>query len=159
MIVDGNRIGKALAEAAAPSEARLETLLGRTREKKGLGVEEAAELLACGDSQKLFAAASAVKKEIYGSRIVLFAPLYLSSFCVNDCAYCGFHASNPAPRKKLSLEEIAAQTRVLEARGHKRLLLEAGEHSLNSIDYVVQAIETIYATRGPRGESIRRINV
>jgi len=159
LIVDEKRIEKALADTEPPSEAKLTALLDKALEKKGLEVEEAAELLACSDSERLFAAAGAVRKAIYGTRMVLFAPLYLSSFCVNDCAYCGFHASNPAPRKKLSLEEIASQTRVLEAMGHKRVLLEAGEHPENSIDYVVDAIKTIYSTRGPRGQSIRRINV
>lgn len=160
MIVDEKRIEKALADARRGA-GEAGKLVAKAREKKGLEVEEAAVLLAAGEScsETLFSAAAEVKKEIYGSRLVLFAPLYLSSYCVNDCAYCGFHASNPAARKKLSLEEIAGQTRVLEAMGHKRLLLEAGEHPENTVDYVVDAIKTIYSTKGPRGESIRRINV
>lgn len=161
LIVDETRIEKTLADARRPGAGEFAKLLAKAGEKKGLDLEEAAALLSAGEnySETLFSAAAEVKKEIYGSRLVLFAPLYLSSYCVNDCAYCGFHASNPAPRKKLSLEEIAAQTRVLEAMGHKRLLLEAGEHAENPVDYVVDAIKTIYSTRGPRGESIRRINV
>jgi len=160
VIVDEKRIEKALADARRGA-GEAGKLVAKAREKKGLEVEEAAVLLAAGEScsETLFSAAAEVKKEIYGSRLVLFAPLYLSSYCVNDCAYCGFHASNPAARKKLSLEEIAGQTRVLEAMGHKRLLLEAGEHPENTVDYVVDAIKTIYSTKGPRGESIRRINV
>ncbi len=161
MIVDENEINKIIAEATAPSAARLQEIIGKALEKKGLELFEAAELLAVTGQeglQKMFAASSRVKKEIYGDRLVLFAPLYLSSYCVNDCAYCGFHASNPAPRKKLSMQEIREQVLALLEMGHKRLLVEAGEHPENSIDYVVDAIKTIYSVRH-NANNIRRVNV
>ncbi|OIO22321.1 [FeFe] hydrogenase H-cluster radical SAM maturase HydG [Candidatus Micrarchaeota archaeon CG1_02_51_15] len=158
LIIDEKQIESVLSEAA-PSTAEVSAIISKAREKKGLELDEAVALLDGADDSTLFSAAAAVKKEIYGKRLVLFAPLYLSSYCVNDCAYCGFHASNPSPRKKLSHDEIVAQVRVLESMGHKRLLLEAGEHPDNSIDYVTEAMKTIYSTKGPKGQSIRRLNV
>jgi len=121
-----------------------------------------AKLCNCKDKtliNKIFKAAGAIKEDIYGERIVLFAPLYVSDFCVNDCEYCGFHRRNEALRHKLSMAEVAAQTKILIEMGHKRLLLEFGEHPKeNPIDYVVDTIKTIYQTKSGNGE-IRRVNV
>jgi len=92
--------------------------------------------------EKMQQAAREIKMAIYGPRLVLFAPLYVSSFCVNDCEYCGFHYRNQAPRRKLSLEEVRQQVEILEDMGHKRLLLEFGEDPKeNPIDYVVDVIK------------------
>lgn len=159
MKLDEKRIETAL-NCPAPSEQRIKKIAEKAREKKGLTLEETGELLAARrDNEKIFESARAIKQEIYGSRIVLFAPLYLSSYCINDCAYCGFRSSNKTPRKRLTIEEIREQTTQLEKMGHKRLLLEAGEHPDNTIEYVRDAIKAIYATKGTRGESIRRVNV
>lgn len=144
------------------SRSEVGEILQKGEEMKGLDLDDCAKLLSIQDSElleMLFASAKKVKTAIYGPRIVLFAPLYCSNFCVNDCEYCAFHARNSAPRKKLTLKEVREQVEILEAMGHKRLLLEFGEHPIeNSIDYVVDVIKTIYATKNQRGE-IRRVNV
>ena len=107
----------------------------------------------------MFQTARTVKEKIYGKRLVLFAPLYLSNHCVNNCLYCGFRRDNPRiGRKRLGPEEIRVQVRQLEEQGHKRLLLECGESPLSDMEYVEEAIATVYGTRNGRGE-IRRVNV
>ena len=130
--------------------------------KKGLSLEDIGWLVNTHDQkliEQMFKVAGNIKKEIYGERIVFFAPLYISSYCVNDCDYCGFHTSNSLPRNKLTLKEVAKQVKILEDMGHKRLLLEFGEHHLiNPIDYVIDVIKTIYGTKSKNG-SIRRVNV
>ena len=109
--------------------------------------------------QAAFAAARQVKESIYGNRVVLFAPLYISNYCVNACTYCGYNCKNNLQRRRLTLKEIAEEVRILEAMGHKRLALEAGEDPVNCpIEYVVDAIETIYDTLQDNG-AIRRVNV
>ncbi len=110
--------------------------------------------------QELFNTAGWIKNEIYGERLVFFAPLYISDFCINNCDYCNFHTANLAlRRKKLTQEEIKEQTKILINMGHKRILLECGEDHLNNgIDYVVKAIESIYSVKTNKG-NIRRINV
>jgi 2-iminoacetate synthase len=152
----------AILGRAEPKPKDVLGVLKKAKEKKGLALEEVGCLLNTREPRlvgKMFQVASRIKREIYGERIVLFAPLYVSSYCVNDCAYCGFRKSNPSGRKKLSLAEVREQVRVLEQMGHKRLLLEFGEHPIeNGIDYVVDVIRTIYATRSGRG-AIRRVNV
>ena len=100
-----------------------------------------------------------IRDRIYGKRIVLFAPLYFSSFCVNNCAYCGYRRDNEFRRQKLSREEVMEEVRVLEAMGHKRLALECGEDPVNCpIEYVEEVIQAVYDTKLDRG-SIRRVNV
>lgn len=146
---------------SVPSD-RIFGILTKAREKRGLTLEEVACLVNTDNPElieKMFQAAGQIKKEIYGERLVFFAPLYVSNFCVNDCEYCGFHRRNQAPRRKLTPEEVREQVKILENMGHKRLLLEFGEHSQeNPIDYVVEVIKTIYQTKSGRGE-IRRVNV
>jgi 2-iminoacetate synthase len=138
------------------------SILNKALAKKGLNLEEVGYLINAENPElieKMFDAAHKIKREIYGERLVFFAPLYVSSFCVNDCEYCGFHCRNRAPRKKLTLEEVEEQVKILEDMGHKRLLLEFGEHPIkNPIDYVVDVIRTIYRTKSGKGE-IRRVNV
>jgi 2-iminoacetate synthase len=159
-IIDEEKIHKTLEETTNPNPEKIEEILEKSLEKKGLTLEEAALLLNTDSPElieKMFQTAGKIKKEIYGERLVLFAPLYISSFCSNNCKYCGFHTDNPTQRKKLTLEEVKEQVKLLEKMGHKRLLLEFGEHEKNDIDYVVDVIKTIYSTK-EEGE-IRRVNV
>lgn len=151
-----------LSNSSLPDSDELDEILAKAGRKEGLSLADAAQLLQItseNDRDKLFRAAKKVKDDIYGNRIVLFAPLYISDYCVNNCSYCGFHVDNKAPRTKLSLEQVAEQVKCLEDMGHKRLLLEFGEdpHN-NTIDYITDVIKTIYATKSGKGE-IRRVNV
>ena len=164
-ILDDARITALVEKTSAPTDSELGAILKKAAEKKGLSLEDAAKLLAitsASQREKLFAAAKKVKQDIYGKRLVLFAPLYASSFCVNDCSYCGFRCSNKiTERKKLTMDEVSEQARILEEMGHKRLLLEFGEdEKTNPIDYVIDVINAIYKTKtnGGKGE-IRRVNV
>ena len=160
-IIDESQIQQILASTNNPSHARIKSILKKASKMKGLTPEETGCLLHITDSDlldKLFKVARTIKMSIYGERLVFFAPLYVSSFCVNDCEYCGFHTRNKAPRKKLTPDEVRDQTKYLIDMGHKRLLLEFGEHPVNDIDYVVDVIKTIYETKSGRGE-IRRVNV
>ncbi|MEI8176333.1 MAG: [FeFe] hydrogenase H-cluster radical SAM maturase HydG [Candidatus Omnitrophota bacterium] len=161
--IDATRINHIIADSRSPTTAAVKAVLATARLKKGLTLEEAGLLVGVNDprlTSELFAVAGAVKDEIYGERIVFFAPLYISDYCVNECSYCNFHASNKGfTRRRLTMEEIAQQTRLLIAMGHKRILLECGEDpGRNTIDYVAEALRTIYAVRTTQG-SIRRINV
>ncbi len=129
----------------------------------GLSHREASVLLACEDPEKnaeMIALAEEIKREFYGNRIVLFAPLYLSNYCINGCLYCPYHLKNKhIPRKKLSQEEIRAEVIALQDMGHKRLAIEAGEDPVhNPIDYILESIETIYSIKHKNG-AIRRVNV
>jgi len=162
-IINEQKLNGLISAAKAPSRQRLFELLAKAELKKGLELGEVAELLNVTDPkmlEQMFASSRKVKEDIYGNRLVFFAPIYLSSFCVNDCAYCGFHCSNKgAERKKLTRAEVEQQVRELIKMGHKRLLVEVGEDpERNTIDYVVDSIRTIYATKEGKGE-IRRVNV
>lgn len=162
VIIDEGKIFQILENSKKPSKDQISKILKKALKKKGLSLDDTAVLLNAenkNDIEAIFNTAGQIKNEIYGDRIVLFAPLYISSFCVNDCEYCGFHSRNKAPRKKLSLKEIEEQVKVLEEMGHKRLLLEFGEDPINNpIDYVIDVINTIYKTKSKNGE-IRRLNV
>lgn len=141
----------------------IEKLLNKAKEGKGLNHKEAAVLLSVEDEKilnKIFKLAREVKEKIYGKRIVIFAPLYVGNYCVNNCKYCGYKASNKEfTRKKLTMEELKEEVRILESLGHKRIALEAGEDPINlPIEYVLQCIENIYSLKFDNG-SIRRINV
>ena len=130
---------------------------------KGLTHREASVLLACTETsrvQKMFEIAEEIKQAFYGNRIVLFAPLYLSNYCVNGCLYCPYHAKNKhIPRKKLTQEEIRQEVIALQDMGHKRLAIEAGEDPLNNpIEYILESIKTIYGINHKNG-AIRRVNV
>ena len=135
-------------------------LIKKAAEKKGLNHREAALLLTAGRSSELFKVARNIKQDYYGERVVLFAPLYLSNYCVNGCAYCPYNCKNTEmPRKKLTQEEIRKEVIALQDMGHKRLALEAGEHPENNpIDYILESIKTIYDVKHKSGE-IRRVNV
>ncbi|WP_379127501.1 [FeFe] hydrogenase H-cluster radical SAM maturase HydG [Paenibacillus sp. sgz500958] len=139
------------------------SILEKARECKGLTHREAAVLLEVTDSDVLddiYKSAKVIKEKIYGNRIVLFAPLYISNHCVNNCEYCGYkHTNTDFLRRKLSMEELADEVRVLQELGHKRLVVEAGEDPVNcDIDYVVDCIRTIYSVKVDNG-SIRRVNI
>lgn len=149
----------------------IDSILEKARPKKngagcncaGLSHREASVLLACTDPErvkKMFSIAEEIKQAFYGNRIVLFAPLYLSNYCVNGCLYCPYHAKNKhIPRKKLTQEEIKAEVIALQDMGHKRLAIEAGEDPVNNpIEYILESIKTIYGIQHKNG-AIRRVNV
>ena len=130
---------------------------------RSLTHREAAILLECNQPdliERIFHLAKEIKQKFYGNRIVMFAPLYLSNYCVNGCLYCPYHAKNKTiARKKLTQEEIRREVIALQDMGHKRLALEAGEHpSLNPIEYILESIQTIYSIKHKNG-AIRRVNV
>ena len=141
----------------------IDSLIKKAATGKGLTHREASVLLACEDQERIetiFALARQIKKDFYGNRIVMFAPLYLSNYCVNGCTYCPYHLQNKhIARKKLSQEEIVKEVVALQDMGHKRLALEAGEHpTMNPIEYILESIKTIYSIQHKNGE-IRRVNV
>ena len=151
------------ARENAQNRALVESVLEKARACKGLTHREAALLLECNDpdlTERVFDLANEIKHRFYGNRIVMFAPLYLSNYCVNGCVYCPYHAKNRTiSRKKLTQEEIRAEVIALQDMGHKRLALEAGEHPLkNPIEYILESIETIYSIKHKNG-AIRRVNV
>ena len=141
----------------------IDKILEKARMQKGLSHREAAVLLDCDIKEKndeIFALAEKIKKDYYGNRIVLFAPLYLSNYCVNGCVYCPYHAKNKhIPRRKLTQEEIRKEVEALQDMGHKRLAIESGEDPVNNpIEYILESIKTIYGVKHKNG-SIRRVNV
>ena len=141
----------------------IEQILEKAGSHKGLSHREAAVLLECDQPdliEKIYSLAREIKKRFYGNRIVMFAPLYLSNYCVNGCVYCPYHAKNKSiRRKKLTQEEIRQEVIALQDMGHKRLALEAGEHPLhNPIEYILESIKTIYDIKHKNG-AIRRVNV
>ena len=143
--------------------ALIEEILAKAEEGKGISHREAAVLIEVEDKdieERIFDIARRLKERIYGNRIVMFAPLYLSNYCVNGCVYCPYHAKNRTiPRRKLTQEEIRREVIALQDMGHKRLALETGEHPLQSpIEYVLESIDTIYSIHHKNG-AIRRVNV
>ena len=136
---------------------------GRGVECSGLSHREASVLLACDDPkviEKIYALAREIKEAFYGDRIVMFAPLYLSNYCVNNCVYCPYHFKNKEiPRKKLTQDEVRDEVIALQDMGHKRLAIEAGEDPVNNpIEYILDCIKTIYSIKHKNG-AIRRVNV
>ena len=163
--IDHTEILASLEEAARESgnRQRVREILEKAARCKGLSHREAAILMDCNDpelEQEIYKLAEQVKQRFYGNRIVLFAPLYLSNYCINGCVYCPYHLKNKTlPRKKLSQEEIADEVRALIRTGHKRLAVEAGEDPVhNPLEYILDSIKTIYSVR-EGGNSIRRVNV
>lgn len=163
--IDHNEIEETLAYAEAHKNDR--ALIGQIIEKaaecKGLTHREASVLLACEEAdlnEKVCQLAEKIKLDFYGNRIVMFAPLYLSNYCVNGCLYCPYHAKNKhIPRKKLTQDEVRAEVIALQDMGHKRLAIEAGEDPVNNpIEYILECIETIYSIHHKNGD-IRRVNV
>ena len=141
----------------------VDSILEKARECKGLSHREASVLLACEDEsriQVMYDLAEELKKKFYGNRIVIFAPLYLSNYCVNGCTYCPYHQKNKhIPRKKLTQAEVRDEVIALQDMGHKRLAIEAGEDPVNNpIEYILECIKTIYSIKHKNG-AIRRVNV
>lgn len=153
----------AYAEANRRNAALIDEILEKARQRKGLSHREAAVLLDCAledKNQEIYRLAEQIKKDFYGNRIVLFAPLYLSNYCVNGCVYCPYHAKNKhIMRKKMTQEEIRREVVALQDMGHKRLAIEAGEDPVNNpIEYILESIKTIYSIKHKNG-AIRRVNV
>lgn len=141
----------------------IDTIIEKAKLRKGLDHREASVLLACENKEKLdeiYALAQQIKKDFYGDRIVMFAPLYLSNYCVNGCVYCPYHAKNKhICRKKLTQEEVKNEVIALQDMGHKRLAIESGEDPVNNpIEYILDCIKTIYSIKHKNG-AIRRVNV
>jgi 2-iminoacetate synthase len=144
------------------SKEELEAIIEKAEKALGLSPVEVAKLLNAEDKNiigKIFKAAHTIKEKIYGKRVVIFAPLYISNYCVNSCKYCGYGCDTNIFRKKLTMEELVNEVKILESMGHKRIALEAGEDPVNcDIDYIIEAIKKIYSIKFENG-SIRRINV
>ncbi len=151
------------AEKNKQNRALIEEIIEKARKCKGITHREAAVLLACEDedlNERMFALAREIKLKIYGRRIVMFAPLYLSNYCINSCVYCPYHVKNKhICRKKLTQEQVREETIALQDMGHKRLALEAGEDPVNNpLEYILECINTIYSIKHKNG-AIRRVNV
>ncbi len=141
----------------------IRSILDKARERKGIDHRMASVLLACEDKaviEEMYELARQIKKDFYGNRIVMFAPLYLSNYCVNGCVYCPYHKQNEhIPRKKLTQAEVRDEVTALQDMGHKRLAIEAGEDPVNNpIEYILECIDTIYSVKHKNG-AIRRVNV
>jgi 2-iminoacetate synthase len=141
----------------------IDEILAKAENLKGISHREASVLLECEQEdqiQRMYELAVKTKQRFYGNRIVMFAPLYLSNYCVNGCVYCPYHYINKhIPRKKLTQDEIRREVMALQDMGHKRLALEAGEDPVNNpIEYILESINTIYSIKHKNGE-IRRVNV
>lgn len=156
------KIHELLEKGRNCNKQEVSNIIDKASEAKGLSPYEVSALLQCEDQELLeamYETAREIKEKIYGKRLVLFAPLYISNFCVNNCRYCGYRCSNKFERRKLTMDEIAEEVKILESLGHKRLALETGEDDKNCpIEYVLEAIDKIYQVRKDNG-NIRRINV
>ena len=153
----------AYADENKHNEALINSLIEKAKLRKGLSHREASVLLACDieeKNQEIYRLAEQIKKDFYGNRIVMFAPLYLSNYCVNGCTYCPYHMKNKhIARKKLTQDEIRKEVIALQDMGHKRLALEAGEDPVhNTMDYYLECIKTIYSIKHKNG-AIRRVNI
>ncbi|MDD2190771.1 MAG: [FeFe] hydrogenase H-cluster radical SAM maturase HydG [Eubacteriales bacterium] len=151
------------AESNKHNVELIDSILKKARMRNGLSHREAAVLLDCeieDKNQEIYALAEQMKKDIYGNRIVMFAPLYLSNYCINGCVYCPYHCTNKhIVRKKLTQEDIKREVIALQDMGHKRLAIEAGEDPVNNpIEYILESIKTIYSIQHKNG-AIRRVNV
>ncbi len=153
----------AYADENKDNSELIDSILEKAKERKGLSHREASVLLACDNEDKIkemYDLAEQIKKDFYGNRIVMFAPLYLSNYCINGCKYCPYHISNKhIARKKLTQEDIRREVIALQDMGHKRLAIEAGEDPQNNpIEYILECIKTIYSIKHKNG-AIRRVNV
>ncbi|GMO36656.1 MAG: [FeFe] hydrogenase H-cluster radical SAM maturase HydG [Termitinemataceae bacterium] len=160
--IDKHYIEDLLKKSKNTSDAEITKSLDKAERLQGLNHREIAALLTASDPKylnRIFAIADKIKKHIYGNRIVMFAPLYVSDYCVNKCAYCSYNTAHKFKRRKLTMDEVREEVRILESMGHKRIALEAGEHDSECpIDYIIKCMNTIYEMKFENGE-IRRINV
>jgi 2-iminoacetate synthase len=151
-----------LIEQTRPDDGRVREVIAKSLSKQPLQLEETAALLKAEQPhlvEEIFAAARQLKKDVYGNRIVLFAPLYIGSYCVNDCSYCSFRRSNKeAFRRTLTPQEIVQQVEALESKGHKRLILVFGEHPTYNADFIADTVTRVYGVKKGHGE-IRRVNI
>ncbi|GHV80220.1 [FeFe] hydrogenase H-cluster radical SAM maturase HydG [Spirochaetia bacterium] len=162
VFIDQAYIEGLLEKAKHTSDADIQNILDKAERYEGLGHQEIAALLVSKDpahTARIFDIAGKIKRHIYGNRIVMFAPLYVSDYCVNRCSYCSYNCGHEFNRKKLTMDEVREEVKFLEQMGHKRIALEAGEHDKECpIDYIVDCMRTIYDMKFENGE-IRRINV
>ena len=153
---------EALLKRPLPDKSRINDIISKSLAKEPLQLDETADLLLANSPEyidSIFNAARTLKKDVYGNRIVLFAPLYIGNSCINECSYRGFKRSNKeARRRTLSPEEITQQVKALEEVGHKRLILVYGEHPTYSPEYIAQNVQQVYSIKSGRGE-IRRVNI
>lgn len=162
MFINHELINELLENAKNSTESDIDKVLFKASSREKLTYSDIATLLQINDDiqlKKLFKIAGEIKNSIYGNRVVLFAPLYISNYCVNDCVYCGYQRCNKFERRKLTQDEIREEVKILEKMGHKRLALEAGEDPNNCpIEYILESLDTIYSTYNQNG-NIRRVNV
>ena len=162
MFINHDYIYEVLEETKNPTNEQIKEVLNRAKKREGLNYKDIAILLQAEEEEDLkdiYSLAGEIKKDIYGKRIVVFAPLYVSDYCVNNCVYCGYKRDNKFCRRRLTMDEVAQEVKILEQMGHKRLALELGEDPVNApIDYVLECLDTIYKTQNNNGE-IRRVNV
>lgn len=163
MFIDENKIDQLINESC-PKDGVVDDVLNKALKLQGLTVEDAAVLLNIQDKKqldKLFKAAATIKDTIYGKRLVLFSPLYVSNYCSNNCLYCGFrNANKELDRKVLSMEQIREEVRLILEQGHKRVLMLMGEHPRGcSFDYFLESLNEVYKVKDSHGSSIRRVNV
>lgn len=160
--INREEIFRLLEAGKQASREEIVEILEKAKRKEKITALDIAKLLFLEEKdliQEMFEVAGKIKRDVYGNRVVLFAPLYISDFCVNNCVYCGYKKDNVFHRRRLSMDEIRKEVMILEEMGHKRLALEAGEDPVNcDIEYVLEAIDTIYDTYNKNGK-IRRINV
>ncbi len=160
--IDEQQILGWLEESRQASRDEAAEIISRSRQARGLSPYECAVLLHIDDDEllaEMYSAARHIKEKIYGRRLVLFAPLYISNHCINNCVYCGYRRDNNIPRRRLTMDELRDEVAILESLGHKRLALEAGEDPVNCpMDYILEAIRNIYEVKEAKG-GIRRINV
>ena len=151
-----------LVKSVKEDKVRVREIIAKSMEKKPLAVEETAVLLSAESPdlvEEIFNAARQLKKDVYGNRIVIFAPLYIGNYCINDCVYCAFRRSlRTTVRKTLNQDELVAQIEALEDSGHKRLILVFGEHPNYTADFMADTVRTVYSIRKGHGE-IRRVNI
>lgn len=162
MFINHKYIEEVLESSKNATKEEIQEVLNRAKKSKGLSHKDIAILLETNNEEQLlemYKIAGEIKESIYGKRIVMFAPLYVSDYCVNNCVYCGYKNCNTFKRRRLTQEEVAQEVKILEKMGHKRLALELGEDPVNApIEYVLECLDTIYKTQNRNGE-IRRVNV
>jgi 2-iminoacetate synthase len=161
-IIDDGAI-EALLQRPRPDQQQLEDIIAKAMAKQALSAEETATLTLADDPEaveRIFAAARQLKRDVYGNRIVIFAPLYIGNDCVNDCLYCAFRRSNQdVLRRTLDESDVRGQVRALEDKGHKRLILVFGEHPAYDADFIHDAVKSVYATQSEKSGEIRRVNI
>ena len=160
--IDQKYIESVLEESRKTDDSKIDSILDKAERFEGLNHTEIAALLTHNNPahlKRIFSIAGMIKQQIYGNRIVMFAPLYVSDYCVNKCSYCSYNCGHSFNRRKLTMDEIRDEVRILEQMGHKRIALEAGEHDAECpIEYILDCMHTIYDMKTNNGE-IRRINV